>query len=74
MGNATSDASSASVVVGRPGNVGKPVVQNGQTSLLVSFNPGGCVVHAGRLAWFCSSALQLHVCVVSNRHAMPPSR
>ncbi len=45
VGNTTSDASSAPVVVGRPGKVGKPVVQNGQTSFAVSFNPGeglGC--------------------------------
>lgn len=31
-------------------------------------------VWASRLAWFCSSALQLRVCMLANRHAMPPSR
>lgn len=49
MGNATSDASSSLVFVGRPGKVGKPVVQNGQTRFSVSFNPG-----EGRCALQCT--------------------
>lgn len=39
MGNATSPASD-SLAVGLPGKPGTPEAQNGQTSFVVSFNPG----------------------------------
>lgn len=39
MGNATSPASD-SLAVGLPGKPGTPQAQNGQTSFVVSFNPG----------------------------------